>query len=122
MMLICRSDTQCYIDVVGKSAHHLGIHVFLQVSLAQTPVPVISDVSAVHDLSKQVSQIFPGHLGVGLEVVVQDIHADGQISRVEGIDSVPALRAELTTFADHGVEVTQREQDALELCFSCAHL
>ena len=49
------------------------MHEDLQVGLAEVPVPVVGDVTAVHDLSEQVTQVFPRHLGVGLQVVVQHV-------------------------------------------------
>ena len=42
--------------------HHIRMHVHLQVSAAQAPVPVVSDVASVHNLAKQVTQILPWHL------------------------------------------------------------
>lgn len=45
------------------SLHHLGPDVFLQVGPAQTAVPVVRDVTSVHDLAKQVAQVIKRHLG-----------------------------------------------------------
>ena len=79
-------------------------------------------MSAVHDLAEQVAQVFPRHLRVGLEVVVQNVDADGEVADVERIAAVPALRPELAPLADDRVEVAQSEEDALELGFARAHL
>lgn len=43
--------------------HHLGPDIFLQVGPAQTAVPVIRDVTSVHNLTKQVTQVIKRHLG-----------------------------------------------------------
>lgn len=45
------------------SFHHLGPDIFLQVGPAQTAVPVIRDVTSVHNLTKQVAQVIKRHLG-----------------------------------------------------------
>lgn len=77
---------------------------------------------AVHDLAEEVPQVLPRHLRVRLEVVVEDVDADRQVAGVERVDAVPALRTELSTLGDDGVEVAEREEDALELRLPCAHL
>lgn len=100
--------------------HQLGLHVFLEVRSTQPSVPIIGDVASVHDFAEQIAQILPGHLGVGLQVVVQHVDADGQVAVVEGVHAVPALRAELPPLCDHRVEVAEREHDRLEFCFFCA--
>jgi len=79
-------------------------------------------VTAVHDFTEQVAQVLPRHLGVGLEVVVEDTDADGQVAGVERILAVPALRTELASFRHDGVEVAEREQYALEFRFARTHL
>ena len=61
-------------------------------------------------------------LGVRLEVVVQHVAADRQVTVVVRIDAVPALRSELAALTDDGVEVTQCKQDRLELGFASTHL
>lgn len=43
--------------------HHLGPDIFLQVGPAQTAVPVVRDVTSVHNLTKQVAQVIKRHLG-----------------------------------------------------------
>ena len=62
------------------------------------------------------------YLSVSLQVVVEHIDADGEVPRVEGIGSVPALRSELPALHHHGVEVDEREEDALELILPSTHL
>ena len=62
------------------------------------------------------------YLRIGLEVVIQHVTADGQITDVVRVDAVPALRPELAAFADDGVEVAESEENALELHLARAHL
>lgn len=40
----------------------IGLHVFFQISSAEASVPVISDVSSIHDFPKQIPQVLPWHL------------------------------------------------------------
>ena len=42
--------------------HHVRVHVDLQVGAAQVAVPVVGDVTTVHNLAEQVSQVLPGYL------------------------------------------------------------
>ena len=46
------------------SSHLFRFHVLLQVGPTQSPVPVVSNVTTVHDLTKQVAQVSPGNLTV----------------------------------------------------------
>ena len=101
---------------------HIRVHVLLQVGATQASVPVVCDMATVHDLTEQVAQIFPRHFGIALQIIEQDIGAYDQISRVEGIVSVPALGAEFASLGNNGMEVAQRKQYGLELRFFGAHL
>ena len=56
-----------------------------------------------------------------LKVVIEHINTDSEISSVVRIGAIPALGTKLLPFNHHSVEVYQREEDALELIFSCAH-
>lgn len=60
------------------------------------------------------------HLSISLQVVVQNVDRDRQVSGVEGVFSVPTLRPKLPPLCHTGMEVTQREQDGLELLFPAA--
>ena len=62
------------------------------------------------------------YLSIGLKVIVEYIDTYSQVTSVEGVRSVPTLRAKLAPLSYTGVEITQREQDALEFILSCAHL
>src|SRR6218665_2766529 len=95
--------------------NHDGIHVFGEVGPAEPSVPVVGDVSPVHDLPKEVPQVFPWDLAVRLQVVEEDADADREVPVVVGVDTVPALRTELPALADNCVEVAESEEDALEL-------
>lgn len=45
-----------------------------------------------------------------------------KLTDVEGISAVPALGSKLPALSDDSVEVTEREQNDLELCFLGTHL
>ena len=62
------------------------------------------------------------YLSIGLKVIIEYIDTYGQVTSVEGVRSVPTLRTKLAPLSYTGVEITQREQDALEFILSCAHL
>lgn len=93
----------------ADDTHHWRIHVFLEIRPTQSSIPVVRDVTSVHDLTEQIAQVFPRDLGIGLQVVVQHVDADREVADVERITAVPSLRTELTTLADDSVEVAQRE-------------
>ena len=48
----------------GCHPHLFRFHVLLQVGPTQSPVPIVSDVASVHDLTKQVAQVSPRNLKV----------------------------------------------------------
>lgn len=60
------------------------------------------------------------YLCVGLQVVVEDVYGYCQVSCVEWILPVPALRTELPPLRHTGMEVTQREEDGLKLLLTTA--
>lgn len=43
-------------------SHHIWFHVLLQISSTQSPIPVVCNVTAVHDLTEQITQISPRNL------------------------------------------------------------
>jgi hypothetical protein len=59
---------------------HFRLEILLQISPAQTPVPVVSDVTAVHDFPEQIAEVLPRDLVVCLEVVVQNVGADQEVT------------------------------------------
>lgn len=51
-----------------------------QVSLAEHSVPVICYVSSIHNLTKQVTEVLPWNFAIGLQVIIENIHTDGEVS------------------------------------------
>ena len=62
------------------------------------------------------------YLSIRLEVVVEYVNTDGQVTSVKRIGPVPSLRTKLTTLSNTRVEITQREQNALEFILTGTHL
>jgi len=65
--------------------------------------------------------VYP-HLSISLKVVVKYINTDGQVTSVKRIRPVPSLRTKLTALSNTRVEITQREQNALEFILTSTHL
>lgn len=87
----------------------------MKVGHVGSAIPVVSDVTTIHNLAIDVSQISIWHLFVLGEVVMQHITANGQVTIVEVVVTRPALASELLTSDDQGVEHAQTEEECLEL-------
>ena len=87
----------------------------LQVSGVGPSIPVVCDVATVHDLTKDVFQVFPRNNVVLAEIVVKHISTDCQVTIVETVDSAPTLGTEFLSSHHQGVEVAQSKQTSLEL-------
>lgn len=69
------------------NTNQLGHHVLEQEGAAEAAVPVVGDVSAVHDLPEQVAQVLPGHAGICFQIVEQHVHANRQVTEIEWVHS-----------------------------------
>ena len=103
------------VEQVEVGEEEFGFEQDFQICSVGPSVPAVGDVASVHDLSKDVFEILPGHKVVLAEIVVQHICADGQVTIVEGVDSAPALGAEFLAAHHQGVEVAEGEETGLEL-------
>lgn len=52
----------------------------LEVGATEDTIPVVCDVTSIHDLPEEVAKVLPRYLTVGLQVVVQYVHTDGQVT------------------------------------------
>lgn len=43
-------------------------------------VPIICDMSTIHNFAEEISQIFPRHFGVGFKIIVEHWNADVQVT------------------------------------------
>lgn len=66
-----------------------------QVRVVGPSVPSVSNVTSVHDFSEELAQVVPRDLFLSVQVVGEDVSADGQVSVVEGVATRPTLAAEL---------------------------
>ena len=73
-------------------------------------------MTAIHDLTKKVLQVFPWNPVIGLQVVVKDIAGDDKVSCVVRVSLVPALWSKLFPLGHNCMEVAEGEQNRLELC------
>jgi hypothetical protein len=96
----------------------LGTNKDLQVGVVRATIPVVCDVTSVHDLTVDVAEIIIGNLLVLGKVIVKHITADLKITIVEVVVTRPALATELLSTQDEGVEHAEPEEERLEL----AHL
>ena len=101
-----------------ESHLHLG-HDFwadnnLEVSPVGASIPIISNVTTVHDLTIDVTEILVGHELVLAEVIVEYVAANGQITIVKRVESGPSLGTELPTAKNKGVEHDKTKDEGLE--------
>lgn len=92
---------------------NLRLDKFQEVSAVSTSIPVISDVTTVHDISEDVSEISIRNLIVTGQVVVDNLTTDSEITIVEVIVSGPALSSKLLASKNQRVEHAQSEQKCL---------
>lgn len=75
-------------------------------------IMVLCPIPFVHDTNGT------SHLCICFQVVVEYVNRYCQVSGVEGVLSVPTLGSKLSPLCHTGMEVTQREEDGLELLFT----
>ena len=85
-----------------KFIKELLIHDIVQVAQTESPIPIIHNMSAVHDFSENVDQILEGHFPslVAFHVFIQDQGTISQVSDIEGIEHIPSNGAESPSFDD----------------------
>lgn len=64
-------------------SHDLWADKHLKISPIGSTIPIISDMTTIHDFAIDIAQILIGHLIVLAEVIVEHITTDGQVSIVE---------------------------------------
>jgi len=57
----------------------------LEISVVGASVPLVGDVAALHDLSEELAQVVPWDVLVAVELVGEDVAADGEVAVVEGL-------------------------------------
>lgn len=87
----------------------------LEIGVVCSSIPVVGNVTSVHNLSEDVSDIVVWHEVVVGKVVMQHISTNSQVTIIEVIVSRPSLGSELLSSEDERVEHTETEQECLEL-------
>mmetsp|Transcript_59164 Transcript_59164/g.128458 ORF Transcript_59164/g.128458 Transcript_59164/m.128458 type:complete len:208 (-) Transcript_59164:1220-1843(-) len=98
-----------------KPLEQLIIDKFTQVRVIGATIPRVRNMSSIHDLSEDVSNIIPRNDWIRFQVCLQHVGTDSQIPSVEGILSGPTLLSETTSSEHNRVEPAQREETGLEL-------
>mmetsp|Transcript_153088 Transcript_153088/g.270095 ORF Transcript_153088/g.270095 Transcript_153088/m.270095 type:complete len:256 (-) Transcript_153088:4284-5051(-) len=105
----------------GRKIHtvqQLRGHIHHKICVVHTSVPEVCYVSTIHDVAKDVPQIWPWHLRAQflriVQVVVKNLPTDGQITIVERILPGPALSSELNAPGDKRMEPAESQQRCLE--------
>lgn len=65
-----------------KDNNLIRMEELFKIGSAEHSVPVICYVSTIHDLTKQITQVFPWNFGVGLQIVEENIDTDSEVSCV----------------------------------------
>lgn len=91
----------------------LGLNELQQVGTVATSIPVISDMTTVHDISEDISKISVWDFLVTSKVVMDNLTANGEITIIEVIVSRPALSSELLATKNKRVEHAESEQECL---------
>lgn len=94
------------LNVIEEIILHNGI----KIGSAKNSIPIISNVTTIHDITEQVTEIEVWNLWVLGQVVVENITANSEITIIEIIGSGPSLRSELLPTEDQRVEHAKSEQ------------
>jgi hypothetical protein len=86
----------------------------LEIGVVSSSIPMVGNVTTIHDLSEDVSDIIVWNEVVVGKVVVQNISANSQVTIIEVVASRPSLGSELLSSEDERVEHTETEQEGLE--------
>ena len=61
------------------------------------------------------------YLLIGFQVIVENVDRNSEITSVEWINSVPALRTEFSSLRHDGMEIAKRKQNALKFDLTSTH-
>lgn len=90
----------------------------VEVGLAQKSIPVVNDVTSVHDFSNQIPEIIPWYFTAAtsaFHVVLEYNRRVTEITLGEWVLHVESLRTELSTLAHNRVEVAETEENSSNL-------
>jgi len=87
----------------------------LEVGVVGSSIPVICNVTTIHDLTIEISQIGVWNLLEASQIVVENITTDSQVTIIEAVLPGPSLGTKLPSTQDKGMEHAKSEQKCLEL-------
>jgi len=87
------------------------------VGIAKTSVPIVDNMTAVHNLAENVPEIIPRHVTTLelIDVLVKHNTRVSEITQGEIVPEIPALLTESLSLDNARVEVAECEEDALQL-------
>jgi hypothetical protein len=80
----------------------------LEVRSTGDSIPIVNDMTSVHDLSNEILKIIPWHLSrttSTIHIVLEHDRGITEITIREGVSHVESLRSELSTLTHDGVEI-----------------
>mmetsp|Transcript_58221 Transcript_58221/g.136147 ORF Transcript_58221/g.136147 Transcript_58221/m.136147 type:complete len:248 (-) Transcript_58221:3605-4348(-) len=90
-----------------------------EVGVVHSPVPIVCNVPTIHDLAKDVTNVWPWYflskVFSCIEVVAQHLRTDSQVAIIEWILLRPPLWAELDAARHESVKEAQRKERGLKL-------
>jgi len=95
-------------------SHDLRADNHFEISCVRDSIPIISDMTTVHDLTINVTEILVRHNIIFAKIVVEYIAANGQVTIIKRIELGPTLGTELSTAEDEGMEHNETKDESLE--------
>ena len=92
------------------------LHDIFEVSFSKSSVPIVNNMTSVHNLTENVDKIFKWNLRrtwSWLHISVQDEVAVSQITCVEGVRHIPSERSKPLSFNDSRMEEAETEKNTL---------
>lgn len=121
--IVVGSSWALELDAVREWEHvslveELLVHEVVEEVLTKDSITIVSHVTSVHDLSENVLEIIPWHLGgtrgIHLEIVPQHNGRVSKISSIEWILTVETLWSELSPLEHHSMEIAKSEEHSLD--------
>jgi hypothetical protein len=96
----------------------LLVEEMIQVRFTQESIPVINDMTTIHDFSDKISEIIPWHFTATtstFHVVLEHDRGIAEITFREGVSHVESLGSELSALTHDGVEIAETKEDGSDL-------
>jgi len=99
----------------------LLVEEMIKVRFTKESIPVIDNVTTIHDLTDKISEIIPWHFTATtstFHVVLEYDRGITEITFREGVSHVESLGSELSALAHDGVEIAETEKDSPDFGFA----